>query len=1129
MESHRFSCPPSAVTQGHVGPVHLPKKLALLLRGVLLIYSTAALSASVTAEPTPNPCRSSPANGPSPPSLPAAAADCVSRYLTAFPDQSPGAFQTRSSRPNRRDQRRPTSPALPPFPGDSEERLSCRYPSPAAGDYRQHGDYDRCPQRGCDRYPQRDYSPRPGPSRSVDDGNSCDYNRSGDWRSKNVYNSGDCCRSGDYSRPGDYYRSGNHRRSKNLYNSGDCWRSGDYSRPGDYYRRDYEDYLSPDDTEPGRVSDRNYRAPSTDQERRRRAATAADRSSKREAALSPSRPSRRGDDRRSLCTVPYFGYSTLGGAPRQEPTDTRVGDFSSGPNHSPDTMHRRYNRRMGGSYAGYASEMASRFRRDNDRRQQPSEAVSELPHVKRVEFYAPQNARVHHTLKYELVGDRYRADPVLRRGQPFYLAVQLDRQINPASEKLYVVFTYGPRAAVTLGTKVYLVANKREFTKEKQHWDVRIHGVEGDTLVLQSEIPYYCLCCSGRQIQIPYDCLVGDWSASIQTVADGSHGRRRAEFRCRENVYILFNPWCEEDPCYMENEAERDEYVTNDNGKIFVGAHNRYKGRHWVFGQHDNAVLPAVQLILEMSGLSHAERGSPVKVVRAITGALHSENEGGGVLEARWNGQYEGGVSPWTWTGSVRILEQFLRSGGATVKYGQCWVFAGLLTTVCRALGIPCRPVTNFVSAHDTDGTLTVDKFFDLFGTEIEHGPNGDANDSLWNFHVWNDCGPCSLEAIRRGEVGFGFDTTFLFSEVNADLVHWREDPDSDWGFSKMKRDHYHVGRSVLTKRSGPTHDDDDQDIENITHLYKNPEGTAAERLAVFNAVRGTAGAQKYFDYPESGQEDVTFELTDIDQVMIGQPFHVDVSIVNNAEEERTIKVSLHANSMYYTGIKAMDIVTDPVQEFVLQPGHTEKMVVEITPEQYMDKLVDYCMVKIYAMASVTETRQAWSEEDDFVISKPKLSIQLDGPCVVGQQCLVNFSFVNPLSVPLTDCMFSFEGSGLIRPSVSKLRSGSSESKLESQWALLKLDKGQQIIICSLYRPPRHSEAALLADFTDLEAQLQRVLIDYPRVPTVQPGATFTHAESFVPRVSGEKTIVASFQCRQLFDIEGSKTLTVSG
>ena len=61
--------------------------------------------------------------------------------------------------------------------------------------------------------------------------------------------------------------------------------------------------------------------------------------------------------------------------------------------------------------------------------------------------------------------------------------------------------------------------------------------------------------------------------------------------------------------------------------------------------------------------------------------------------------------------------------------------------------------------------------------------------------------------------------------------------------------------------------------------LPQNPEGTAAERLAVFNAVRGTAGAQKYFDYPESGRQDVLFQLADIEQVMIGQPFHVDVSV----------------------------------------------------------------------------------------------------------------------------------------------------------------------------------------------------------------------------------------------------------
>ena len=62
------------------------------------------------------------------------------------------------------------------------------------------------------------------------------------------------------------------------------------------------------------------------------------------------------------------------------------------------------------------------------------------------------------------------------------------------------------------------------------------------------------------------------------------------------------------------------------------------------------------------------------------------------------------------------------------------------------------------------------------------------------------------------------------------------------------------------------------------------------------------------------------------------------------------------------------------------------------------------------------------------------------------------------------------------------------DSLLESQWALLKLPKNRQQIVCSLYRPPRHSVAALRADFADLETQLQRILIDHPKVPLVMCG-----------------------------------------
>ena len=57
-----------------------------------------------------------------------------------------------------------------------------------------------------------------------------------------------------------------------------------------------------------------------------------------------------------------------------------------------------------------------------------------------------------------------------------------------------------------------------------------------------------------------------------------------------------------------------------------------------------------------------------------------NSNDGNGVLVGRWDGKYSDGISPGTWTGSVKILEDYLRTKCA-VKYGQCWIFAGVLTT----------------------------------------------------------------------------------------------------------------------------------------------------------------------------------------------------------------------------------------------------------------------------------------------------------------------------------------------------------------------------------------------------------------------------------------------------------------
>ena len=124
------------------------------------------------------------------------------------------------------------------------------------------------------------------------------------------------------------------------------------------------------------------------------------------------------------------------------------------------------------------------------------------------------------------------------------------------------------------------------------------------------------------------------------------------------------------------------------------------------------------------------------------------------------------------------------------------------LSSVCRALGIPARSVTNFSSAHDTHGSLTIDTFIGSDGKVLE-----DLNsDSIWNFHVWNEvwmqrpdlepgdyggwqaidatpqeesdgiyrCGPASVAAVKRGEVRKSYDTAFQFAEVNADKIYWK-------------------------------------------------------------------------------------------------------------------------------------------------------------------------------------------------------------------------------------------------------------------------------------------------------------------------------------------------------------------
>jgi transglutaminase 1 len=60
-----------------------------------------------------------------------------------------------------------------------------------------------------------------------------------------------------------------------------------------------------------------------------------------------------------------------------------------------------------------------------------------------------------------------------------------------------------------------------------------------------------------------------------------------------------------------------------------------------------------------------------------------NSNDDNGVLVGKWKGSYPDGAAPGSWIGSVEILEKYHKDR-KPVKYGQCWVFAGVTTTSKR-------------------------------------------------------------------------------------------------------------------------------------------------------------------------------------------------------------------------------------------------------------------------------------------------------------------------------------------------------------------------------------------------------------------------------------------------------------
>ncbi|XP_004398275.1 PREDICTED: protein-glutamine gamma-glutamyltransferase E [Odobenus rosmarus divergens] len=635
-----------------------------------------------------------------------------------------------------------------------------------------------------------------------------------------------------------------------------------------------------------------------------------------------------------------------------------------------------------------------------------------------INWQATSNRQAHHTDTFSS------QELILRRGQSFNFSLSLNRSLGNGESLGFIVST-GPYPSESAGTKaVFPLSN----WTSGGGWSAQLVSKQDNILTIT--------------ISSPVSAPVGWYTLSTQI---SSWGR---DFTLKLGMFVLlFNPWLPEDVVFMSNHAEREEYVQEDAGIIYVGNMNRIGMVGWNFGQFEQGILNICLSILDHSlnfrrdpAADVARRNDP-KYVGRVLSAMINGNDDNGVISGNWSGNYTGGLDPRNWNGSVEILKEWKKSGFRPVRYGQCWVFAGTLNTVLRCFGIPSRVVTNFNSAHDTDRSLSVDVYYDPYGRPIDKG-----SDSVWNFHVWNEgwfvrtdldpsyngwqvldatpqersqgvfqCGPASVAAIREGDVNLDFDMPFVFAEVNADRITWIYDVYNNTQ-KRNSSDTHSIGRYISTKAVGSNSRMD------ITEKYKYPEGSRQERQ-VFEKALGRLQPHRSFGATSArhlaGEEREPsilgkFKVTGI--LEVGREVNMALLLKNLTSDMKTVTVNMTAWTIIYNGTLVHEVWKDSIT-IALDPKEEIQHPVKITYAQYEKYLKADNMIRTTAVCQVSDEAEVLVERD-IILDNPSLTLEVLEQARVRKPVNIQMLFSNPLDEPVKDCVLMVEGSGLLPGSV---------------------------------------------------------------------------------------------------------------
>eukprot|EP00929_Paragymnodinium_shiwhaense_P033062 TRINITY_DN18227_c0_g1_i1.p1 TRINITY_DN18227_c0_g1~~TRINITY_DN18227_c0_g1_i1.p1 ORF type:complete len:689 (+),score=158.43 TRINITY_DN18227_c0_g1_i1:139-2205(+) len=614
------------------------------------------------------------------------------------------------------------------------------------------------------------------------------------------------------------------------------------------------------------------------------------------------------------------------------------------------------------------------------------EGAAKAPRVSMLEL---ENQKEHHTVFYRLKDGA----PLVARRAAVVKFLLLDVPEQPATLRCTLVLQNGLRKVAYEATQLSGVGGfslpscacsqeeeKDEWSLTAQWFGSRVH----------------------MQLHLPSSVAVGVYDVTV-FVGD------LPALACPRPLAVICNPWARADDVFLRFEGEREEYVLEDDGLIFLGSAEAAVARPWCYSQYDAGVFEAAMAMVERC---KSDRSDVVLLTRHLCALVNANNDHG-VLSGNWSGDYSGGTAPAAWTGSGCILREWMATR-VPVLFGQCWTFSAVLTTLCRSLGIPARPVTCYAAAHNTRRHHVATRYYDASGLPCEDG-RSHASDALWHFHVWTDvwfrrrdlgpehagwqicdptpqemsggyahCGPASHVAVKSGS-GEKHDSDFLAAEVDADVCFYRTDlADQEQEPRLVRIKKAAAGLRLATKAIWHFQ------LEDVTPLLKEMR----------------EGLPLTASHPSQQGAGVPLKMKVEGDMHAGSRVAVRVELSSDAAERWDCRLTVAATA--YTGRRRR-----PLKQllYILQPGQHLSLALE--EREYLPCLGDVGFPLQATLSCVNlQTGARWMDELQFSLLPWTLTV--DAPANLEQWRDAKVSFVNKLDINLTNCVLRVAGAGVV-------------------------------------------------------------------------------------------------------------------